>query len=185
MEPELDHDLARDLPDSQNSGPQVQLNPRAKDPLICLYYSIVLTTLTVIVALIIGTLQFLSMIQNVANPPGKFWDGIAVAGDDYDIIGGGICGSFIIFGTLSVFFYKPWRRWIEGRRAIYQAQWDAVAATGADQEAGLSVARVQEQRQSLILDIDGGGPEEEQEQSELVSVEVLSSGGTAKKDRKG
>ena len=37
--------------------------------------------------------------------------------------GGGICGSFVVFGTLSVLLYKPWRRWIDRRRQIrYQPQ---------------------------------------------------------------
>ena len=57
--------------------------------------------------------------------------GIAVAGDHYDVIGkslytasdmadgatgGAICGSFVIFGGLSVLLYKPWRRRIDRKR---------------------------------------------------------------------
>ncbi|KAL2040397.1 hypothetical protein N7G274_006840 [Stereocaulon virgatum] len=90
----------------------------AKDQIAILYYSIVLTVITVIVAMVIGFVQLLTLILNVASPTGKFWDGVAVAGDHFDIIGGGICGSFVIFGTLSVLLYKPWRRWIDRRRQI-------------------------------------------------------------------
>ncbi|KAL4986037.1 high-affinity nickel-transport protein-domain-containing protein [Aspergillus falconensis] len=86
-----------------------------RDPVAFLYYSIVLTTLTVIVAIIIGVIQLLTLILNVAEPTGRFWDGVQTAGDYYDVIGGGICGAFLVFGTLSVFVYKPWRRWI-GKR---------------------------------------------------------------------
>ncbi|KAL4790398.1 hypothetical protein BDV19DRAFT_382323 [Aspergillus venezuelensis] len=86
-----------------------------RDPIAFLYYSIVLTTLTVIVAIIIGVIQLLTLILNVAEPTGRFWDGVQTAGDYYDVIGGGICGAFLVFGTLSVFVYKPWRRWI-GKR---------------------------------------------------------------------
>lgn len=86
-----------------------------RDPIAFLYYSIVLTTLTVIVAIVIGVIQLLTMILNVTNATGRFWDGVQVAGDYYDVIGGSICGCFLIIGGLSVLVYKPWRRWM-GRR---------------------------------------------------------------------
>jgi high-affinity nickel-transport protein len=93
--------------------PAENQNPR--DPIAFLYYSIVLTTLTVIVALVIGILQLLTLILNVAQPTGTFWDGVQTAGDYYDVIGGCICGCFLVFGLLSVVLYKPWRRWIARR----------------------------------------------------------------------
>lgn len=93
--------------------PQSHNNHR--DPVAFLYYSIVLTTLTVIVAIVIGVIQLLSLILNVTDAKGKFWDGVQVAGDYYDAIGGGICGCFIVFGLLSVLVYKPWRRWMDQR----------------------------------------------------------------------
>jgi high-affinity nickel-transport protein len=89
---------------------------RLKDPIMFLYYSIVLTSLTVMVALIIGTIQLLTMILNVTNATGLFWDGVQTAGDDYEIIGGSICASFIVVGGASVVYYKPWRRRVEERR---------------------------------------------------------------------
>lgn len=95
-----------ELPQSQNNH---------RDPVAFLYYSIVLTTLTVIVAIVIGVIQLLSLILNVTHAKGKFWDGVQVAGDYYDAIGGGICGCFIVFGLLSVLVYKPWRRWMDQR----------------------------------------------------------------------
>ncbi|CRG90552.1 High-affinity nickel transport protein nic1 [Talaromyces islandicus] len=90
-------------------------NPR--DPVAFLYFSIVLTTLTVIVAIVIGVIQLLSLVLNVTDATGSFWDGVQTAGDYYDAIGGGICGCFLIFGLLSVACYKPWRRWVGQRRA--------------------------------------------------------------------
>ncbi|ODM20634.1 hypothetical protein SI65_03687 [Aspergillus cristatus] len=86
-----------------------------RDPVAFLYYSIVLTTLTVVVAIVIGIIQLLTLVLNVAEPTGRFWDGVQTAGDYYDAIGGGICGCFLIIGLLSVFVYKPWRRWIARR----------------------------------------------------------------------
>ena len=59
----------------------------SKDPIAILYYSIVLTAITVLVALVIGTIQLLTLILNVAGPEGAFWEGVQVAGDNYDKIG--------------------------------------------------------------------------------------------------
>ncbi|KAH7374292.1 high-affinity nickel-transport protein-domain-containing protein [Pyrenochaeta sp. MPI-SDFR-AT-0127] len=88
----------------------------ARDPIAICYYSIVLTVITVIVATIIGTVQFLNLILNVAEPHGKFWDGVERLGEAWDIVGGAICGAFIVFGGLSVLLYKPWRRRIDKKR---------------------------------------------------------------------
>ncbi|CAN9254489.1 unnamed protein product [Alternaria sp. RS040] len=88
----------------------------ARDPIAICYYSIVLTVITVVVATIIGTVQFLNLVLNVAEPHGKFWDGVEKLGDAWDIVGGAICGTFILFGGLSVLLYKPWRRRIDRKR---------------------------------------------------------------------
>ena len=59
----------------------------ARDQLAILYYSSVLTAITVIVAIVIGVIQLLSLILNVAEPSGPFWDGVEAAGNNYEIIG--------------------------------------------------------------------------------------------------
>jgi high-affinity nickel-transport protein len=66
------------------------------------------------VALIIGTIQLLTIALNVTDGQGGFWDSVAAAGDDCEIIGGSICGSFIVVGAASVLCYKPWRTRVEG-----------------------------------------------------------------------
>src|ERR1700733_1378326 len=86
----------------------------ARDTIAILYYSIVLSAITVLVALCIGIIQLLSLVASFSS--GKFWDGVDVAEDHFDIIGGGICGAFVVFGLISVMVYKPWRRWIEKNR---------------------------------------------------------------------
>lgn len=99
--------------DEEMQEPTPQSNHR--DPIAFLYYSIVLTCLTVMVAIVIGVIQVLSLVLNVASPTGKFWDGVETAGEYYDVIGGGIAGCFVLVAILSVFAYKPWRRWITRR----------------------------------------------------------------------
>ncbi|KAI1877918.1 uncharacterized protein JN550_000100 [Neoarthrinium moseri] len=89
----------------------------ARDTVAILYYSIVLTGITVFVSAFIGIVQVLSLAQNVAEPEGSFWDGVSAIGDNFEIIGGSICGLFLVVGLGSVFLYKPWRRRMERRRA--------------------------------------------------------------------
>jgi high-affinity nickel-transport protein len=90
-----------------------QTADRAKNPVAFLYYSIILTSLTVIAAVVIGTIQFLTLILNVTSPSGPFWHGVETAGNHYEVIGGSICASFVVFGGLSVLCYKPWKRRVE------------------------------------------------------------------------
>ncbi|KAF2008579.1 NicO-domain-containing protein [Aaosphaeria arxii CBS 175.79] len=88
----------------------------ARDPIAICYYSIVLTVITVVVATVIGVVQFLNLALNVAEPKGPFWDGVERLGEKWDIVGGAICGCFVVFGGLSVLLYKPWRRRIDRKR---------------------------------------------------------------------
>lgn len=138
-----------DIDDSNNGAiPPPENNHNHRDPIAFLYYSIVLTTLTVIVAIIIGVIQLLTMIMNAAQPKGKFWDGVQTAGDYYDVIGGSICGCFLIFGLLSVIVYKPWRRWVakrHGRGAVM------------DQEQGYRDEFVGMEDGTGFLDLGGSG----------------------------
>ncbi|TKA81953.1 hypothetical protein B0A55_01919 [Friedmanniomyces simplex] len=91
----------------------------AKDAIAVLYYQCVLTAVTVAVALVIGIIQLLGLILRVKpGLTGRFWNGVEVAGDHYDIIGGAICGSFVVFGLLSVLLYRPWRVTIDRRRQV-------------------------------------------------------------------
>lgn len=59
----------------------------AKDQIAILYYSIVLTVITVLVAMVIGIIQLLTLVLNVAEPSGRFWHGVEVAGASFDVIG--------------------------------------------------------------------------------------------------
>ncbi|KAM0427603.1 hypothetical protein ACHAPT_007564 [Fusarium lateritium] len=87
----------------------------SRDVVAILYYSIVLTGITVFVSAFIGIIQVLSLIQNVAEPEGSFWDGVSAIGDHFDIIGGSICGVFLVVGLGSILVYRPWRRRVEAR----------------------------------------------------------------------
>ena len=93
----------------------------SRDVVAILYYSIVLTGITVVVSAFIGIIQILSLVQNVAEPEGSFWDGVGAIGDYYDVIGGSICGLFLLVGVGSVLVYRPWRRRMD-RKAARRAE---------------------------------------------------------------
>lgn len=99
----------------------------SRDVVAILYYSIVLTGITVFVSAFIGIIQVLSLVQNVAEPEGSFWDGVSAIGDHFDIIGGSICGVFVVVGLGSILVYRPWRRRVERRNERLTA---AAAANG-------------------------------------------------------
>lgn len=87
----------------------------ARDHIAILYYSIVLTGITIVVSAFIGIVQLLNLILNVADPKGSFWDGVDAIGENFEIIGGSICGLFLVVGLGSVLIYRPWRRRIDRR----------------------------------------------------------------------
>ncbi|KAK3358030.1 high-affinity nickel-transport protein-domain-containing protein [Lasiosphaeria hispida] len=92
----------------------------SRDVVAIMYYSIVLTGITVFVSAFIGIIQLLSLIEHVAEPEGRFWDGVSAIGDHFDIIGASICGVFVLVGLGSVLVYRPWRRRV-GRVAADQS----------------------------------------------------------------
>ncbi|KAG6300517.1 hypothetical protein E4U09_006797 [Claviceps aff. purpurea] len=87
----------------------------SRDPIALLYYQIILSAITVLVSAFIGIIQLLSLVQNVADPQGPVWDGVSAIGDHFDIIGGSICGLFLLVGVLSMLLYLPWRRRMDRR----------------------------------------------------------------------
>jgi high-affinity nickel-transport protein len=115
----------------------------ASDTIAVLYYQCVLTALTVAVALAIGTLQLLTMILSVKpGLGGPFWRGVEVAGEQYDVIGGAVCGAFVVFGGLAVVCYGPWRRRVDRWRLVHApaVEGDAYADDGSEEEEGRAVA---------------------------------------------
>ncbi|KAG6033519.1 hypothetical protein E4U41_006899 [Claviceps citrina] len=93
----------------------------SRDPIALLYYQIILSGITILVSAFIGIVQLLSLVQNVAEPQGPLWDGLSAVADHFDIIGGSICGLFLLVAIVSTVLYRPWRRRIERRDAASMA----------------------------------------------------------------
>lgn len=120
----------------------------SRDMVAILYYSIILTGITVFISAFIGIIQVLSLAQNVAEPSGSFWDGVEAIGDHFDIIGGSICGLFLVIGLGSVALYKPWRRYME--RRPYETAANGSAESVAEHGSG-SVHIVSDNAQDTTL----------------------------------
>ncbi|KAI0527722.1 high-affinity nickel-transport protein-domain-containing protein [Xylaria bambusicola] len=110
----------------------------ARDRVAILYYSIVLTGITVVVSAFIGIIQILSLVQNVAEPQGRFWDGLSAISDHFEIVGASIVGVFVLAGVGSVLIYRPWRRRMEERRTAQRISSDVPQDPFRDCERGVT-----------------------------------------------
>lgn len=63
----------------------------------------------------IGIIQLLTLIQAVTNCSGKFGGGVT-AENWWEVIGGCICGRFILVGIAGVLCYRPFWRWVNRKR---------------------------------------------------------------------
>ncbi|RDA82714.1 hypothetical protein CP532_4847 [Ophiocordyceps camponoti-leonardi (nom. inval.)] len=127
----------------------------SRDDVAILYYSIVLTAMTIAVSAFIGVIQALSLAQNVAHPQGPFWDGVTAVTDHFDAVGGGICALFVVVGLASVVAYRPWRRRIDRRR-------EGLAAAGADDSLPETEGQLSPSREAASQGLGEGRSLEEQ-----------------------
>lgn len=118
----------------------------SRDHIAILYYSIVLTGITIVVSAFIGVIQVLTLVLNVAEPEGSFWDGVEAIGDNFEIIGGSICGLFLVVGLGSVIVYRPWRRRIDRGALVNTPRDDAFDAGESETRAPEGEAGQTDQR---------------------------------------
>jgi high-affinity nickel-transport protein len=75
-------------------------------PLRKLFYNITITAVSVLVALIVGGLETLGLIQGELNLTGPFWDPIASLNNNFGTLGYVIIGIFMASWIVSVVLYK-------------------------------------------------------------------------------
>ena len=81
-------------------------------PIRKLYYNITITTISVIVALLVGSIEGLGLLADELHLKGGFWDAIGSLNGNFGMIGYVIIGVFIVSWLLSAAFYK-WKRYEE------------------------------------------------------------------------
>lgn len=79
-------------------------------PIRKLYYNITITAVSVIVAMIVGGLETLGLVQGAFALAGPFWTSIAALNNHFGVLGFVIIGVFIASWVISILVYK-WRRY--------------------------------------------------------------------------
>jgi high-affinity nickel-transport protein len=75
-------------------------------PMRKLYYNLVITAVSVVVAVLIGGIEGLGLIGDQLGLEGWFWDAIGTLNDNFNGIGFAIVGVFIFAWIGSVVFYR-------------------------------------------------------------------------------
>ena len=75
-------------------------------PVRKLYYNMTMTFVSVLVALIIGSLETLNLIGDKLELKGSFWETIGAINDNFGLFGYVIIGVFVATWVISVLFYR-------------------------------------------------------------------------------
>jgi nickel/cobalt transporter (NiCoT) family protein len=75
-------------------------------PIRKLYYNLTITTVSVLVALVVGGIEGLGLIGGQLNLSGWFWDKIGQLNDNFGYLGYGIIGIFIVSWIISAAVYR-------------------------------------------------------------------------------
>jgi nickel/cobalt transporter (NiCoT) family protein len=81
-------------------------------PVRKLYYNITITTISVLVAVIVGGIEGLGLLGDQLHLSGGFWQTVGSLNDNFGMIGYVIIGVFLASWLLSIAFYK-WKRFEE------------------------------------------------------------------------
>ena len=75
-------------------------------PIRKLYYNLTITSVSVIVAVVVGGIEALGLIGDQLGLEGGFWDGIGALNDNFGTLGYAIVGIFIAAWIVSALIYK-------------------------------------------------------------------------------
>jgi high-affinity nickel-transport protein len=75
-------------------------------PIRKLYYNMTITFVSVVVALLVGGIEALGLIQDQMDLKGAFWDGIGALNDNFGTIGYLIIGVFVVSWAASAIIYR-------------------------------------------------------------------------------
>jgi high-affinity nickel-transport protein len=81
-------------------------------PVRKLYYNITITAMSVLVALLVGSIEGLGLLADKLGLSGGFWQAVGTLNDNFGMIGYAIIGVFLASWLLSAAVYK-WRRFEE------------------------------------------------------------------------
>jgi nickel/cobalt transporter (NiCoT) family protein len=76
------------------------------DPRRKLYYNFVITAISVTVAVLIGSVEALSLVGDEFGLQGKFWQGISALNGNFNVLGLAIIGVFVLAWTVCLIVYR-------------------------------------------------------------------------------
>ena len=71
-----------------------------------LYYNMNITLVSIVVALLVGTIEVLNIVSGQLSLSGPFWDPISHLSDNFGLLGFGIIGVFALCWLISTVIYK-------------------------------------------------------------------------------
>jgi high-affinity nickel-transport protein len=75
-------------------------------PVRKLYYNMTITSVSVVVAILVGGLEVLGLIGDQFKMQGSFWAMIGAVNDNFGLLGFGIIGIFVVSWILSIAIYR-------------------------------------------------------------------------------
>ena len=75
-------------------------------PIRKLYYNLTITSLSVLVAVLIGSIETLGLIAGYFKPSGEFWRFIGAVNRNFGLLGFGLIGLFVLGWLVSLVIYK-------------------------------------------------------------------------------
>ncbi len=75
-------------------------------PIRKLYYNVTITAVSVLVAVVVGGLETLGLVQGELNPSGDFWNMVAALNNHFGLLGYIIIAIFVVSWIVSVLLYK-------------------------------------------------------------------------------
>lgn len=75
-------------------------------PMRKLYYNITITFVSVVVAVLIGGIEVLGLLQDKLGLKGAFWNGVGSLNDNFGLLGYLVIGVFVVSWVVSIAIYK-------------------------------------------------------------------------------
>jgi len=77
-----------------------------RNPIRKLFYNLTITSVSVLVALVIGGIETLGLIAEQFHLAGSFWDGVAGLNENFGMLGYGIVALFVVSWGVSFVVYR-------------------------------------------------------------------------------
>jgi high-affinity nickel-transport protein len=74
-----------------------------------LYYNLIITGVSVVVAVLIGGIEGLGLIGDQLGLTGWFWDGVGALNDNFNNLGFAVIGVFVVAWAASIVVYRSAR----------------------------------------------------------------------------